>query len=207
MDELFQEMQETANDDIELFGRAYDVTKEGALEYVKNGVKTVLTEAAADEVLTTAAVATLFYAVAMLFPNLFAGGTTCACGDMPKDWTSNPHRVAQKPDGWKGVGPNDLDWTNRPGAFQDAIDKAFELTGEPRENFEVTKWANDQYAKSHPVEWTAPGGAEVNIDWPFAATAGPPVPHVGWQTRGKRPSGAKRGHILLFEVPYFRIGK
>lgn len=43
--------------------------------------------------------------------------------------------------------------------------------------------------------------------FPFLSIAharyvGPDVPHVGWQTPGKRNSGGgERGHILLDEVP------
>lgn len=61
--------------------------------------------------------------------------------------------------------------------------------------------ANDIYGKSIPVEWRHPSGAEVNVD--FAREfEGPRVPHVGWQSAGKRAPGiGSRGHILLDEVP------
>lgn len=39
------------------------------------------------------------------------------------------------------------------------------------------------------------------MDWPHSKD-GPDVPHVGWQTGGKRGAGgAQRGHILLDDVP------
>jgi hypothetical protein len=83
----------------------------------------------------------------------------------------------------------------------EALKMAFGKTGLRQEEFQVTRWGTDVYGKTHPVEWRHPSGAEVNID--FAHTnAGPGVPHVGWQTAGKRASGgASRGHILLDEVP------
>lgn len=66
--------------------------------------------------------------------------------------------------------------------------------------FGVTKWGKDANGKSFPVEWTAKGGAEVNIDVGHT-TYGPAVPHVGYQTPGK---GGTNGHILLDEVPVNR---
>lgn len=72
--------------------------------------------------------------------------------------------------------------------FKEALDKAFEKTGTPKEDFEVTKWGKDQYGKSHPVE-----------------SGAPTADHVGWQTGRKRGSGGGvRGHIFVDEVPYNR---
>lgn len=54
------------------------------------------------------------------------------------------------------------------------------------------------------MEWRAKNGAEVNIDIGHT-TNGPDVPHVGYQTGGKRGSGgAVRGHILVDDVPINR---
>jgi hypothetical protein len=105
--------------------------------------------------------------------------------------------------GWE-PGPNDLDWRGTGKALFDALDEAFTRTGVPREEFAVTKWGKDRFGKSAPVEWRAPNGAEVNIDLGHKKK-GPSVPHVGFQTPGKRGSGgAARGHILLDDVPYNR---
>lgn len=83
---------------------------------------------------------------------------------------------------------------------------AFEKTGTPKEDFVVTKWGKDQYGKSHPVEWRAPNGAEVNVDIGHSIQSGAPTAnHVGWQTGGKRSSGGGiRGHIFVDEVPFNR---
>ena len=56
------------------------------------------------------------------------------------------------------------------------------------------------------MEWRANNGAEVNIDFGHSpAGAAPTVPHIGWQTGGKRGSGgAVRGHIFVDYVPYGR---
>lgn len=56
--------------------------------------------------------------------------------------------------------------------------------------------------ESFPVEWRAPGGAEVNIDVAHE-NEGPGVPHVGYQTAGKGAARV-RGHILLDGVPVNR---
>ena len=60
--------------------------------------------------------------------------------------------------------------------------------------------------KSFSVEWRADNGAEVNIDLGhFLHGDAPTVPHVGWQTGGKRANGgAVRGHIFVDDVPYNR---
>lgn len=83
---------------------------------------------------------------------------------------------------------------------------AFEKTGMSKEEFTVTKWGKDKNGKSFPVEWRADNGAEVNIDLGHSPTGeAPTVPHVGWQTGGKRGSGgAVRGHIFVEDVPYNR---
>jgi hypothetical protein len=84
------------------------------------------------------------------------------------------------------------------------LDNAFTSSGVSRTEFTVTKWGKDKWGKSHPVEWRSKCGAEVNVDWPHEVN-GPDAPHVGWQTGGKRNSGgAKRGHILIDEVPFNR---
>jgi len=100
----------------------------------------------------------------------------------------------------------DIDWRGTGLTIREALPVAFEKTGEPREEFQITKWAKDVYGKSHPVEWKAKGGAEVNIDAPHdGEDTGPNSPHVGWQSSGKKNMGGRiRGHILLDYVPYHR---
>jgi hypothetical protein len=98
----------------------------------------------------------------------------------------------------------DEDFRGTGKTYQDAVEEAFKKTGIPKEDFKVTKWAKDAYGKSYPVEWRANNGAEVNIDIGHT-TNGPDVPHVGYQTGGKRGSGgAVRGHILVDDVPVNR---
>lgn len=92
------------------------------------------------------------------------------------------------------------------GNYQDALNDAFNKTGVSKEDFNVTKWGRDKNGKSFPVEWRANNGAEVSIDLghsPYGEA--PTVPHVGWQTGGKRGNGgALRGHIFVDDVPYNR---
>lgn len=92
------------------------------------------------------------------------------------------------------------------GNYQDALNDALNKTGIPKEDFNVTKWGRDKNGKSFPVEWRANNGAEVSIDLghsPYGEA--PTVPHVGWQTGGKRGNGgAMRGHIFVDDVPYNR---
>ena len=92
------------------------------------------------------------------------------------------------------------------GTYKEALDMAFEKTGLPKEEFMVTKWGKDKNGKSFPVEWRADTGAEVNIDLGHSPEGdAPTVPHIGWQTGGKRNSGgAVRGHIFVDDVPYNR---
>ena len=92
------------------------------------------------------------------------------------------------------------------GTYKDALDIAFEKTGIPKEDFTVTKWGKDKYGKSFPVEWKAKNGYEVNIDIGHSPSENAPtVPHIGWQTAGKRGSGGgTRGHIFVDDVPYNR---
>ena len=94
------------------------------------------------------------------------------------------------------------------GTYKDALDIAFEKTGLPKEKFNVTKWGKDKNGKSFPVEWRADNGAEVNIDIGHSPIGNAPtVPHVGWQTGGKRGlGGAVRGHIFVEDVLYNRGG-
>ncbi|HYV44077.1 MAG TPA: polymorphic toxin type 47 domain-containing protein [Myxococcaceae bacterium] len=103
-----------------------------------------------------------------------------------------PEDPASK-NGWKLDPAKDLDWRGTGRTVEDGLAEAFRRTGIPREEFEVTKWARTAEGKSFPVEWRAPGGAEVNIDTGHARY-GPGVPHVGYQTPGK---GGSVGHILL----------
>ncbi|HEU4885344.1 MAG TPA: polymorphic toxin type 47 domain-containing protein, partial [Longimicrobium sp.] len=104
---------------------------------------------------------------------------------------------------WR-MGPNDLDWRGSGRGSRDAVNEAFRRTGVSRDEFTVTQWGRDANGKSFPVEWTARNGASVNIDTGHSRE-GPSVPHVGYQSPGKRGSGgAVRGHILLDDVPVNR---
>ena len=92
------------------------------------------------------------------------------------------------------------------GTYKDALSMAFQKTGMSKKEFNVTKWAKDKYGKSFPVEWRANNGAEVNIDIGHSPNGeAPTVPHIGWQTGGKRGTGGGvRGHIFVDDVPYNR---
>jgi len=98
--------------------------------------------------------------------------------------------------GWKLDPARDLDWRGTGHTLDDALGEAFKRTGVPRDQFKVTKWGVSAEGKSIPVEWRAPGGAEVNMDTGHARY-GPGVPHIGYQTPGK---GGSVGHILLDSV-------
>jgi uncharacterized protein YukE len=98
----------------------------------------------------------------------------------------------------------DLDFRGTGKTYRDALNEAFIRTGVPRTEFTVTKWGKDANGKSFPVEWRAKNGAEVNIDIGHTKN-GPDVPHIGYQTGGKRGGGgAIRGHILVDDVPVNR---
>jgi len=108
---------------------------------------------------------------------------------------------------WEFDPAKDLDWQGGDKTFQDALDEAFERTGVPRDDFVPTAWAKTEHGKTMVVEWTAPGGAIVNVDDPtlIPTREGPQAPHVGYQSPGKRGRGGRvRGHILLPEVPATR---
>jgi hypothetical protein len=106
--------------------------------------------------------------------------------------------------------PNDADWRGSGITFQEALNKAFEKTGVPREEFQVSKWGKDVYGKSIPVEYEGPNGAVVSVDYAHDAPlgkngewqTGPDAPHIGWRV-GKRAS-KQVGHILLDSVPASR---
>ena len=104
---------------------------------------------------------------------------------------------------WK-LGPNDIDLRGSGKGVRDAVDIAFDRVGLERSEFGVTRWGFDLNGKSFPTEWRHRNGAEINIDWSHSKN-GPDVPHVGFQTGGKRgDGGAIRGHILLDDVPFNR---
>jgi RHS repeat-associated protein len=108
---------------------------------------------------------------------------------------------------WKLDPAKDLDWSAGDKTYREALDKAFELTGVPKDEFVPTAWAKSIYGKTVPVEWQAPGGAIVNVDDPtiIPSGEGPQKPHVGYQSPGKRGRGGRqRGHILLPSVPATR---
>jgi intein/homing endonuclease len=115
-------------------------------------------------------------------------------------WVHNADTCPRGAGGWRFDPGKDLDWRGSGKTLREAIDEAFRRTGVPKNQFEVTRWGKDAYGKSHPVEWRAKGGAEVNIDWPHSRN-GPAEPHVGYQTPGK---GNVTGHIILDDVPYNR---
>ena len=109
---------------------------------------------------------------------------------------------------WKFDPKVDIDWRGAGKSHKEALDLAFKNTGVPKEQFTVTKWGKTADGKSFPAEYRVTSGpnkgAEVNIDWKHNSPA-PEHHHVGYQTPGKRGTGgAKRGHILLDEVPYNR---
>jgi RHS repeat-associated protein len=95
----------------------------------------------------------------------------------------------------------DIDLRGTGAKFKDALNMAFEKSGKAMDEFEVTMWGKDLNGKSVPVEYRAPGGFEVSIDFGHKNNGkSPDVPHIGWQTNGK---GTKQqsGHILLEQVP------
>jgi RHS repeat-associated protein len=94
--------------------------------------------------------------------------------------------------------PQDKDWRGTGKTSRDALNEAFKSTGVPKEQFEVTKWGKNGYGKSVPVEYRAPAGAEVSMDYPHTPGRGPDAPHIGWQTSGKNNTV---GHIILDDVP------
>ena len=79
-------------------------------------------------------------------------------------------------------------------------------TGQPREQFQVSKWAKNINGKSVPVEYIGPDASYVDIDFAHSKAldkngnwaTGPDSPHIGWST-GK--SNKTTGHILLDSVP------
>ena len=101
---------------------------------------------------------------------------------------------------WRFRTGRDLDWVGSGKGYREALDEAFRRTGLNRSDFDITRWGRTQHGKSVPVEWRHRSGAEVNIDIGHT-TNGPRVPHVGYQTGGKRAAGATRGHILVDSVP------
>lgn len=95
------------------------------------------------------------------------------------------------------------------GSVEDALNEAFNRVQEPRENFYITKWAEikNEYGKSVPVEWTSTKTqAQINIDPAHTNNPdAPQIPHVGYQTGGKKKRGGKIvGHIFIDEVIYHR---
>lgn len=111
---------------------------------------------------------------------------------------------------WNFNGKKDVDFRGT-GTYRDALDEAFKRTGVPRDQFKITKWGKDVNGKSVPVEWEAPGGAQVNMDIPQwnnvkpngSLGEGPHQPHIGYQTPGKGTNRV-RGHIFTDDVPATR---
>jgi RHS repeat-associated protein len=112
---------------------------------------------------------------------------------------------------WKFNSEKDLDLRGTNKTYRDGLDEAFDRTGVPRDQFEVTKWGKDVNGKSIPVEYEAPNGANVNMDIPQwnnvkpngSLGNGPSQPHIGYQTPGKGSSRV-RGHIFVDNVPATR---
>ncbi len=117
-----------------------------------------------------------------------------------KAWVHNCYVPPRGAGDWKFNPAKDLDWRGQGRTHRDALDEAFRRTGVPRGDFAPTKWGYNEFGKSFPTEYRAPGGAEVNIDLPHSLN-GPAEPHVGFQLPGKPRS---RGHIILDGVPYNR---
>ena len=120
----------------------------------------------------------------------------CGRGLTGNNWTFNPNK--------------DVDLRGTGKSYRDALDEAFKRTGVPKEQFVITKWAKDKYGKSIPVEYSAPNGANVNIDIPKFNNVtngvlgnGPHQPHIGYQNTGKG-SNRIRGHIFVDEIPATR---
>jgi RHS repeat-associated protein len=109
---------------------------------------------------------------------------------------------------WEFKPERDVDWRGAGKSFREALDEAFRRTGVPRDLFKPKSWGISIFGKTFPTEWIAPGGASVNVDHPgiIPTKEGPPMPHVGYQTPGKRglKGGAVRGHVLLDDVPVTR---
>jgi RHS repeat-associated protein len=111
--------------------------------------------------------------------------------------------------GWVFDPTRDVDLTGGKGTYRDALDEAFRRTGIPREKFKASQWQRTIYGKSMPAQWHSASGAVVGVDDPSIVPSahGPTVPHVGYQTPGKRRTGeGKRGHILVDAVPVTRSG-
>ncbi|TAD98411.1 MAG: hypothetical protein EAZ97_10905 [Bacteroidetes bacterium] len=110
--------------------------------------------------------------------------------------------------------PTDEDWRSKKGdpyqIFHEALDKAFENTGENREDFKITKkdWSLTKEGKTIPVEYKMETGgkAEVNVDYGHTTKDCVDCPHVGWKD-GEKGSKRKIGHILLNFVPAGRTNK
>lgn len=90
--------------------------------------------------------------------------------------------------------------------FHTALDKAFENTGCPREDFIITDDDVSQEGKTIPVEYQSETGAEVNVDFPHEKEHCVDTPHVGWKN-GDKGKNRKKGHILLNFVPAGRNNK
>ncbi|WP_233282093.1 RHS repeat-associated core domain-containing protein [Pseudomonas mangiferae] len=110
---------------------------------------------------------------------------------------------------WKFDPEKDIDLRGTGKKYKDGLDEAFKKTGVSRSDFEVVKWGKDEYGKTIPVEWSGPGGANVNMDIPAwnnkktngSMGEGPHAPHIGYQTPGKPRT---RGHVFLDHIPATR---
>jgi len=99
-----------------------------------------------------------------------------------------------------------MDAAAMDGEMDEALDGALTFDRARTEAFEragMTEASEVKFTKVDPetgtvVEFKGEGGAKVSYDGPHPNTEGPAhnVPHVGWQTAGKRGAGgAMRGNI------------
>lgn len=95
---------------------------------------------------------------------------------------------------------SDIEMRNPKKTYQDAIDRAFQLTGQNPDQFVITQWGVDRTGKQVPIEWEGPNGSQVSMDYPHLSPHhGPDVPHIGWEV-GKS-SCRRKGHIFVDWVP------
>jgi hypothetical protein len=112
---------------------------------------------------------------------------------------------------WKFDPAKDLDLRGTGKTHLDAFDEAFKRTGVPKNQFKITKTGKTIDGKTIPTEYTAPNGAQVNMDIPQFNNVkpdktlgnGPHQPHIGYQTPGKGDART-RGHIFIDNVPSTR---
>ncbi len=96
----------------------------------------------------------------------------------------------------------DIDLLNQNLHLDDLLDRAFGLTGQPKESFIVSKTIEDESGNIQVVEYKGFRGAEVSLDAPHV-TDGPTNYHIGVRpARGDKDH--HRLHILIDYLPYYR---